>query len=318
VRSWRDTVPLTVGVVGAGAMGREHARQLRALGVRTVIWSRSGADAAAVRLGAEPAASFEALLAAVDVVDITTPTTTHLALGLAAIAAGRQVICEKPLGRTAAEAQQLVDAASAAGLHLLPAHVVRWFPAYAQAKAAVSAGELGELQRLRFYRGGAHPTSPWFADRAQSGGVVMDLMIHDLDQARWLAGEVVRVEATRDAGTREDGAAAGHPFESASVTLTHASGAITRADGVWGPPSLVFATEFALVGSRGSREHSTRSSSPGAHEADSPYRAQLRDFLAAIETGAPVRVTAADAVAAVRLADAALESIETGRPVELG
>ncbi|GAA4159877.1 Gfo/Idh/MocA family oxidoreductase [Gryllotalpicola daejeonensis] len=306
-------MPLTVGVVGAGSMGCEHARQLRALGVRTLMWSRSGADAAAAALGVESVSSFEALLTGADVIDVTTPTPTHLDLGRAVLAAGKHLICEKPLARTVDDALALVAAAEASGRLLLPAHVARWFPAYARVKTEVDGGELGSLQRLRFYRGGAYPTSPWFADRAQSGGVVMDLMIHDLDQARWLVGEAVRVEATRD-----EGVVAGHPFESASVTLTHASGVLTRVDGVWGPPDTTFTTEFAVVGSAGSREHSSRDEERGAADGQSPYLAQLRDFLAAIETGAPVRVAPADAVAAVRLATAALESIETGRSVELG
>jgi myo-inositol 2-dehydrogenase/D-chiro-inositol 1-dehydrogenase len=301
---------LTVGVVGAGGMGREHVRRLRELGVRVLVWSRSGAGALTAQLSGEPVASFDALVAGADVVDVTTPTPTHLPFGRAALAAGRHVICEKPLGRTVADAAALVAAAEAADRLLLPAHVVRWFPAYARAKAATDAGAIGAPQRLRFYRGGAYPASPWFGDRAQSGGVVMDLMIHDLDQARWLAGEVVRVEAVR-----EEGVVVGHPFETASVTLTHASGALSRADGSWGPPGATFTTEFAIVGAGGAIEHTSRDDAPGA---ESPYLAQLRELLAAVETGTPTRATPADAVAAVRLATAALESIETGRPVDLG
>ena len=304
---------LTVGVVGAGAMAREHLHQLRALGVPARVWSRSGADAAAREFGAEPAASFTRLVESVEVVDVTTPTPTHLEFGLAALGAGRHLICEKPLGRTVADAEALVAAAERSGMRLLPAHVVRWFPAYAKLKAEADAGSLGALRRLRFFRGGARPTAPWFADRAQSGGVVLDLMIHDLDQARWVAGEVVRVEASR-----EEGVAEGWPFETASVTLTHASGAVSRVDGAWGAPGSAFTTEFAVVGSTGSRSHSSSATGPGVGDAESPYLAQLRGLLAAIETGAPVRVSPADGVEAVRIATAALQSIDSGRPVELG
>ena len=300
-------MPLTVGIVGAGSMGREHLRQLRTLGARVLVWSRRDADAATAELGGEPVASFEELLGAADVVDVTTPTPTHLGYGLAALEAGSHLICEKPLARTVADAAALAAAAEKAGRLLLPAHVVRYFPAYARAKAAVDAGELGRLTRLRFFRGGSYPRSPWFADHEQSGGVAMDFIIHDLDQARWLAGEVVSVSATR-----EQGEVAGHPFETASVTLTHANGAESRIDGSWGPPGSGFVTEFALVGERGSLAHSSRDE---AEPAESPYLLQLREFLAAIETGAPTRVSPADAVAAVALATAGLESIRTGAPV---
>jgi len=326
-------MPLTVGLVGAGGMGREHLRQLITLGARVLVWSRSkaGAGALVAEFGGAAVDSFDELLDAAGVIDITTPTPTHLELGRAALDAGRHLICEKPLARTVDDARALADAARDAGRLLLPAHVVRWFPAYARAKDEVDAGALGSLQRLRFFRGGAYPASPWFGDAAQSGGVVMDLMIHDLDQARWLAGEVARVEATR-----ETGEVAGNPVESASVTLTHASGAISTVDGSWGAPDARFATEFEVVGTAGARTYSSRAETPGADVAESPYLAQLRDFLAAVEgdadgdargpvpaagaavVGVGVRVTPEDAVAAVGLATAALESIETGRAVELG
>lgn len=306
-------MPLTVGLLGAGMMGREHLRQFRALGAQVLVWSRSGAQSLTAQLGGTPVSSLEELLRSADVIDVTTPTTTHLEFGLAALAAGKHLICEKPLARTVADAEALAAAAASADRLLLPAHVVRWFPEYRTVKNEVDAGELGELQQLRFFRGGAYPTSPWFGDRARSGGVVVDLMIHDLDQARWLAGEVVRVEAVR-----EEGVAAGHPFEKASVTLTHASGARSRVDGAWGAPDSRFTTEFAIRGAAGARAHSSRQpAAPGTAHDESPYLAELRDFCAAIETGARVRVSPADAVEAVRLATAALDSIDSGRPVEL-
>ncbi|WP_022882587.1 Gfo/Idh/MocA family protein [Gryllotalpicola ginsengisoli] len=304
------TDPPTVGLVGAGTMAREHLPHLRALGAPVLAWSRSGVAG----LGdVEAAGSFDELLARCQVIDVTTPTPTHLDLGLAALASGRHVICEKPLARTDADAAALVAAAEAAGRMLLPAHVVRYFPAYARAKAAVDSGALGRLRRLRFLRSGAHPVQPWFADEAQSGGVIFDLMIHDLDQARWLAGEVVRVEAVA-----RHGAAGGRPTQAASVTLTHANGAVTHAEGVWGEQGVPFTTGFELEGERGALAHSSADDPPPeTPPAKNAYFAQLRDFVSAITDATTPRVTARDGLAAVRLASAALEAARTGRPVEL-
>src|SRR5699024_9643048 len=120
----------------------------------------------------------------VDLVDIVTPTGTHAEIALAAIAQGKHVVCEKPLARTSVAATEMVRAATEAGVHLFPAHVVRYFPAYTAARAAISGGAIGTVAVSRFRRMSAAPTAPWFFDEVASGGIVMDQMIHDLDQAR--------------------------------------------------------------------------------------------------------------------------------------
>jgi myo-inositol 2-dehydrogenase/D-chiro-inositol 1-dehydrogenase len=229
---------------------------------------------------------------------------------------------------TGAEAAEMADAAASAHVGLFPAHVVRYFPAYAALRAAVDQGVLGELGVLRFSRSGAHPTAAWFADEALSGGVVTDQMIHDLDQARWIAGEVATVSAvaTRAAG-------ADQPMAAAHVTLRHTSGAITLASGVWGPPHLTFTTEFSVTGTHGNLAHSSREEDhyltdlrnpeaasgflPAVDPADDPYYLELRDFVDAALGGAAPRVSAQDGVAAVELAEAAARSIATGQPVTL-
>ena len=168
----------------------------------------------------------------------------------AAFAEGKAVICEKPLARTHDDALALAGAARAAGAPLYVAHVVRYFPAYAELRRAVESGRLGELAVLRFSRSSAYPAgAEWYGAEELSGGIILDQMIHDLDQARWLAGEVESVfaQATRRSQ--------GDPVHAAHVLLRHASGAISSCAGVWGPHHLEFTTGFSVAGSRGRLEY---------------------------------------------------------------
>lgn len=331
-----DTSPW-IGLVGAGGIAYAHMPGLLRLG-SVVVYAQDGAPelAAAFAPAASAAGtsitvvdSLDELLATVDLVDVVTPTFAHAEVVRAALAAGKDVVSEKPLARTDADAAELVDLAREAGRQLYPAHVVRFFPAYVRLKEAVTTGLLGDLAVLRFVRSGAFPTrTPWFADRALSGGIVMDQMIHDIDIARWVAGEVVRVSAVSVRGGTD-----AEPVEAAHVLLTHASGAISHVAGIWGPQHLGFSTEYSVTGTLGSLSHSSRAEQdyvadlaspealdgflPQVDPADDPYGAELREFVAAFSGGAAPRVSAEDGVAAVRIANAALESLETGQPVDL-
>ncbi|MGN6409111.1 MAG: Gfo/Idh/MocA family protein [Curtobacterium sp.] len=326
-----------IGLVGAGGIAVAHVPGLLRLG-DLVVHSHDGAPELAAAFSDEAARagstitvadSLDDLLAAVDVVDVVVPTPAHAAVVRAALAAGRHVVSEKPLARTDADADDLVARAADAGLQLYPAHVVRWFPAYRRLHEAVTTGLLGDLAVLRFSRSGAFPTRvAWFGDRAQSGGIVMDQMIHDLDIARWVAGPVTRVSAvTVRAGDDE------HPVEAAHVLLTHASGAISHVAGLWGPQHLAFSTEYSVTGTLGSLSHSSLAEEdtradlatptavdgflPPVDPAEDPYALELADFVAAFDGGPLPRVSAADGAVAVHIANAALASIESGHPVEV-
>lgn len=320
-----------VGLVGAGGISQVHAAGWAALGVPVTVYSHLGADELAAQYGFAVAPDLDALLAASDVVDIVTSSSSHSGLALAAIAAGKHVICEKPLSVTAADARALVDAAAAAGVRLLPAHVVRFFPEYAELKRQVDGGRIGEPAVLRFVRGGQAPRpGSWFFDENAGGGIVLDQMIHDLDQARWLAGEVGQVYAVQSPpsvdGTVPD-------IVTAHVTLTHLGGAISHLQGTWGPVGAVFRTSADVAGTRGTLaidSHADAATTldlpygtagdgylPPATHAVSPYTTQLAAFLRAIETGEQTRVSAEDGVRAVALAEAAAESIRTGRAVDI-
>jgi myo-inositol 2-dehydrogenase/D-chiro-inositol 1-dehydrogenase len=316
---------LRAGLVGAGGISGVHADGWRSLGAELTVFALHGAEELAGRMDARVVTSFAELLDTVDVVDVLTPSAHHRAYAVAALQAGRAVVCEKPLARTLDDALAIARAAHRSGGLLLPAHVVRYFPEYAAAKEAVDDGRLGELAVLRFSRSGAAPTpGSWFFDEAASGGIIMDQMIHDLDQARWIAGPVTEVYAVQNPAP----ARGGRPERVvAHVVLTHASGAISHVQGAWGDATATFATSFAIAGSGGVLEHdSLRGRTllvdappaegylPDLSGGQSPYAAEIADLVAAMDGGTP-RVSAADGVIAVALAEAARASVRAGRTV---
>src|SRR5215212_6007433 len=202
---------MRVGIIGAGFMGAIHAQawaQTPATIVGFVAETEAEAEGLAARYHARVYAGLQAILADVDVVDICTPTHLHHEMAIQAAEAGKQVVCEKPLGRTVEQGQAMIAACRRAGVKLLVAHVVRFFPEYALARAKVADGEIGQLGVLRLSRGSYRPKRPlgnWFLDVEKSGGLLVDLMIHDFDYARWVAGEVESVFA-RSIGTGRPGA----------------------------------------------------------------------------------------------------------------
>jgi myo-inositol 2-dehydrogenase / D-chiro-inositol 1-dehydrogenase len=256
------------------------------------VYARGHAHDFAERWSIEQYGTYERLLDNSDIILIASPTPTHEELVLAAFDHARDVICEKPLTLDVATSQRLADASVLAGRHLLPAHVVRYFPAYSTIHEQVVAGDVGRLTSLRLSRRGASPATPWFHDEDASGGLVTDLMIHDYDQAVWLAGDVTGVSATHwyDA----DG-------EHARVLLTHESGATSEVEGGWGPPGTRFRTQLHVTGDAGTLDHD--SLAEAAH-AESPYTTQLRDLVSACTDGTTPRVTLADGIRAVRIAEA--------------
>src|SRR5699024_4734597 len=180
----------------------------------------------------------------------------------------------------------------------------------------------------RFRRTSAAPTADWFFDEERSGGIVLDQMFHDLDQAEWFAGPAARVFA-QSITCADDG---GARTASATVTVTHTSGAISQCYGVWGHPHLPFSSSFHIAGDAGVLSHDSarqdgtrlqvsqpRSAGylPATDVASSPYTGEIVDFAAAIASSRPADVTGADGARAVLLAEAVLSSIRTGEVVEL-
>jgi predicted dehydrogenase len=328
--------PLRVGIVGAGNMGRVHttawqATPAQVVGFRDIRPERS--QGYAERYGGRAFDSLEALLAEVDVVSVCTPTDVHYEITMAAARAGKHVVCEKPLARTLAQGREMVAACRAAGVKLFVGQVVRFFPEYDRAKRAVDGGMVGKPAVLRFSRCVSQPrlsTDNWFVDFNRSGGLILDLMVHDFDFARWVAGEVTRVYAKALSVTQPEAG-----VDHALVILTHVSGAITHVEGSWAYPPA-FYTAFEIAGSEGLLSFDAESSRPNRFQRhqqvnqevpevplpsnpllESQYVTEIKGFYSALIDDAPVRVGATDGLAAIQIALAAIESAQTGRAIEI-
>jgi myo-inositol 2-dehydrogenase/D-chiro-inositol 1-dehydrogenase len=181
-------------------MGRVHldaldrARVASAVAVVEPVEAARAEVVAAHRL--DGYASIEELLAAggFDAVLIAAPSDLHGALVARLAAAGVPVLCEKPCGLRAEEARATAAVAAAAGVLLQVGYWRRFVPELVALGERIAAGELGELSLLSCWQWDAEPPSPAF--RARSGGIAIDMGVHELDQIRWLSGaELVELQA---------------------------------------------------------------------------------------------------------------------------
>lgn len=325
-----------VAVIGAGNMGRKHADIYAALPNAEVVAicdSRiEAAEEAAKAYSAQAFGSIDQVLrdAEVDVVDICTPTPTHLDNIKAAAAAGKHICCEKPLARTISQAMEAARICEEAGVTLFVAHVLRWFPEYKRLRELILSGSIGETVEIRTTRGGklCGGADNWFTNWQMSGGAVLDLLIHDFDWLRSVYGSVRRVYAK---GLYN----AGIPgTDYALVTLRFDNGVIAHVEGNWARPSG-FVMGVEVAGTEGMLDYRSTDSTPLTIERKTPdgipsenvtpeslalkdpYYLELEHFVECLEEGRSPDVTPEDGVEAVRISEAALRSITTGEPVTL-
>jgi UDP-N-acetylglucosamine 3-dehydrogenase len=322
---------MRVGLVGAGFMGGVHLNayagipEVEVVGVADARLESAVAGAEIV--GARSYTSYEELVAAedVEVVDVCLPTAFHRDLAVRAAGEGMHVILEKPIARTMEDAQQIVDAFSGDGPRLFVGHVVRFFPEYVGIKQKIDAGDLGTIGVVRTSRRSPFLLgwNDWYADWRVSGGVLLDLVIHDFDYLRWTLGEVERVYARGMLGHEYN------RLDYVLVTLRFESGAIAHVEGHWGYPGP-FNYSIEVAGSDALLTVDSTEPAPlhligGAPEeipdlasGKSPYEKELEHFIHCIATGEEPIVHAQDAGEALRIGIGATESVLTGEPVTLG
>jgi len=272
-----------------------------------------------------------------DLVDVCVPTPWHAEYVCAAAAAKpRGIVVEKPMGRTIADCDRIIEACSAQGVPLFPAHVLRFFPEFVAAHAQVTAGAIGDVVCVRTRRGGPFPRAwcNWYGKPELSGGVILDLIIHDFDWLRWTFGDVERVFAR--ALTARQPPPDEVTKDYALVTLRFVSGVIGHVEGTWADPAG-FKVTFEVAGTDGLLEYNCNQPTspayvaaleraegagpgvavPESPTAENPYYLELAHFVECLTTGAKPAITPQDGREAVRIALAAIESSATGSPVSL-
>jgi len=314
---------LRVGAIGVGSLGRHHARNYRELEgdgrVDFVGICDSNAETALDVATQQRTARFSdwrELHGKVDAVSIATPTGTHADIACAFLDSGVHVLVEKPIALTLSEADRMIAASESSGAMLMVGHLERYNPAMVALRPHVTTPLYFEIHRV----------SP-FPNRSLDVDVVLDVMIHDLDAVQWLVGADVVVSEIRAVGIpvisdKVDAANARIEFENGAVANITASRIGTekiRKTRFYQTNSYVvldYATKFASVTSLNpDAAHPLLGISINRLEINDvePLRAEIRDFLDAIEDKKEPPITGEDGRRALSLAVGVLDKIDAHR-----
>lgn len=329
-----------VGVIGLGRMGQIYARHLaqsiaeaRLVYVSDVLEDR--ARGLASELGVEAwSTDYRDLLAspAVEAVFVTSPTSTHRQVVVAAAEAGKAVFCEKPIALTLEDTDQMLAAVDRAGVMFQVGFMRRYDAGYQAAKRQIEAGTIGKP--VTFKAVGRDPFCPDlnYARPDVSGGLILDMAIHDFDLARWLmADEVKRVYA--------EGGTLAFPqlntvgdIDNAVINLLFEGGALGNVE-VSRNAMYGYDIRTEILGTEGGLNIGYYQQTPLliltrhgiCHDMvpyiierfGAAYQAQAKDFVGRVMTDQPPAVTGADARAALVIGLAATRSFKEARPVEL-
>jgi myo-inositol 2-dehydrogenase/D-chiro-inositol 1-dehydrogenase len=321
---------------GAGRIGAIHAANLAASGrasLRHVVdVHAASAQALATRHGARVSDSATALAdPEVGAVIIASSTDTHADLVIAAARAGKAIFCEKPIDLSLARVDACLEAVAKAGVPMLVGFNRRFDPDFAELHRRIGAGAIGVVEQVVITS--RDPGPPPLTYIKVSGGLFRDMTIHDFDMARWMLGEEP-VEVFATGATLVDPAIAeAGDIDSAMILLKTASGRMAHINNsrraAYGYDQRVEVHGSAgrlIAGNRVATTVEQADAAAVAH--DKPlhffleryagaYRLELAAFLDAVRDGSPMPVGAEDGRQALVLADAALRSMNEGRPVRL-
>jgi len=331
---------LGIGVVGLGRMGALHARYVArgvpgAKVVAVADFDIERARAMGVELDVANVFGSAAELAAcpeVDAVLLATPSVRHPDDVIAAASAGKDVLCEKPLSLDIAGSEAALAAVAKAGIRLQVGLMRRHDPDYARAAERLAGGVVGRPVLFKSLQFDPEPPALAFCDPKISGGIFLDMGIHEFDLARWLMDdEVVEVHAWGSTAGVPELATVGD-YDSAVVNLrfrkggtgsvemarTTVYGEDVRTEVVGSEGSVFIGRLPYSQGSFGTRGTLTIDAvDPSQMRFAIAYAAQVQAFVAALAAGQPVTPTGEDALAALRISLAARDSAEQGRSITL-
>lgn len=339
---------INVGIVGLGYMAATHLKAYRQIPTARIAalcnpsgrhldgdFSQVGGNVGSkdpLRLdmtGVGAYRDFEAMLAqpGISLIDICSPTASHTALALAALEAGKSVVCEKPLARTAALAREIAAAAAVAKGQFMPAMCLRFWPEWKWVKQAIAEERYGRVLSARFRRVAEPPGwgEKHFPNGALSGGALLDLHIHDTDFVQYCFG---RPQSVLSSGHTKVSGAIDHV-----VTQYHVrSGAIIHAEGSWAMTrGFGFNMSYTVNFENATADYDVArgaetlrlfeaGKAPAIIQLAEPdaYVAELAHIVECVLSGRrPSVVTAEDGARAVEICEAEEQSVATGKLVVL-
>jgi len=328
-----------IALLGAGRMAKVHAASIIEAGAQVAVvydTVTEAAQALAESTGAKVAASAQEAIndPSVDAVMIATSSDTHVPLLREAVKAGKPALCEKPLAPSYDEARQFIkDVGDEAARKIFLGFNRRFDRGHAGLREGVHSGKIGRLEQLTITS--RDPAPPPLDYIPRSGGLFRDMMIHDFDMARFVAGDDPIVSVTAHGSSIVDPEIGKlGDIDTASVTMLTKQGTIITILNsrrcVYGYDQRVeaFGANGMLLSDnpRQSGLLSFNGEHPGTptpllgffmERYGASYTAEIRAFLQATQTGADMPVNAIDGLMAVYLAEAATASLKHGKTIQL-
>jgi myo-inositol 2-dehydrogenase/D-chiro-inositol 1-dehydrogenase len=328
--------PLRIGVIGVGRIGSLHAELIagpvKGATLAAVHDVRPDTAAAlAAELGVAAAESADDLIGSpdVDAVAVCSSTDTHADLIVAATTAGKATFCEKPISLDLEEVDRVLAAVTRAETPFQIGFNRRFDPAHQAVRDAVAGGEVGDPHLVRI--SSRDPIPPPLDYVRTSGGIFLDMTIHDFDMARFVTGSEVTEVYARGARRIEPTYADAGDVDTALVVLTHENGCITAIDNSR-RAAYGFDQRVEVFGSRGMAASENPLSHSGLVRTEEgtrmptlpyffldryvpSYVAEWEAFVGAVRAGRAPPVGAADARAPLVIGLAAWRSLREGRPV---
>lgn len=334
---------IKVGVIGLGMMGNTHLDvyskrdDVQVVAISDINPARlSGQERAQGNVKGQAQGNFDITTVkkydegkklirdkSIELVDICLTTPLHLEFAKAALKAGKHVMLEKPMGRTYREAAKLAAYAATTDRMIMVGMCMRFWPGWTWLKAAVEKGTYGKVCAAHFRRVASHPGGPFYSDGAACGGAALDLHIHDVDFIQHAFG---MPKAVRSAGYSKLTSAIDHlatRYEYDHIPLVTAEGGWVMSTGF--PFTMTYTVNFEratasfdLAAPNPLTLYENGQATPIQLDPKMGYELEIDYLINCIKTGQkPTVVTLESAANSVKIVEAELKSVQTGRPVAI-